>query len=51
VGTKRTQNRKPSAGLAPASFAVASPIQVSTPPVLIIGTGRRHVGGFRLSDR
>jgi hypothetical protein len=28
-----------------------SPIQVSTPPVRIIGTGRRHTGGFHLSDR
>jgi hypothetical protein len=32
-------------------IAAASPIQVSTPPVIIIGTGRRHKGGFRLSDR
>jgi hypothetical protein len=31
--------------------AETSPIQVSTPPVRIIGTGRRHKGGFRLSDR
>jgi hypothetical protein len=28
-----------------------SPIQASTPPVRIIGTQRRHKGGFRLSDR
>jgi hypothetical protein len=27
------------------------PIQVSTSPVRIIGTGRRYQGGFRLSDR
>jgi hypothetical protein len=27
------------------------PIQVSTPPVRIIGAERRHQGGFRLSDR
>jgi hypothetical protein len=26
-----------------------SPIQVSTPPVRIIGAERRHKGGFRLS--
>jgi hypothetical protein len=32
-------------------IVAASPIQVSTPPVIIIGTGRRHKGGFRLSDR
>ena len=31
--------------------ATASPIQVSTPPVLIVGASRRHKGGFRLSDR
>jgi hypothetical protein len=28
-----------------------SPIQVSTPPVRIIGAQHRHKGGFRLSDR
>jgi hypothetical protein len=28
-----------------------SPIQVSTPPVRIIGSERRHKGGFRLGDR
>lgn len=28
-----------------------SPIQVSTPPVRIVGASRRHKGGFRLSDR
>ena len=28
-----------------------SPIQVSTPPVLIIGASSRHKGGFHLSDR
>jgi hypothetical protein len=28
-----------------------SPIQVSTPPVRIIGAERRHKGGFRLADR
>jgi hypothetical protein len=28
-----------------------SPIQVSTPPVRIVGTERRHKGGFHLSDR
>jgi hypothetical protein len=28
-----------------------SPIQVSTPPVRIIGAERRHKGGFHLSDR
>jgi hypothetical protein len=32
-------------------IVAASPVQVSTPPVIIIGTGRRHKGGFRLSDR
>jgi hypothetical protein len=31
--------------------ASESPIQVSTPPVLIIGASTRHRGGFRLSDR
>jgi hypothetical protein len=31
--------------------AATAPIQVSTPPVRIIGTGRRHKGGFRLGDR
>jgi hypothetical protein len=33
-----------------AAFA-ESPIQVSTPPVRIIGAERRHKGGFRLGDR
>jgi hypothetical protein len=33
------------------STATASPIQVSTPPVRIIGAERRHKGGFRLGDR
>jgi hypothetical protein len=31
--------------------AALSPIQVSTPPIRIIGAERRHKGGFRLSDR
>jgi hypothetical protein len=51
VGTKRTQNRSSKAGLARSPIAAACTIQVSTPPVQIIGTGRRHKGGFRLSDR
>ena len=33
------------------ALATESPIQVSTPPVLIIGASRRHKGGFHLSDR
>jgi hypothetical protein len=36
---------------APRPAFAASPIQVSTPPVRIIGTVRRHKGGFRLLDR
>jgi len=35
----------------PTVVLAGSPIQVSTPPVRIIGTRRRHKGGFRLSDR
>jgi hypothetical protein len=35
----------------PSTAATASPIQVSTPPVRIIGAERRHKGGFRLGDR
>jgi hypothetical protein len=31
--------------------AAESPIQVSTPPVRIVGVSRRHKGGFHLSDR
>jgi hypothetical protein len=31
--------------------SATSPIQVSTSPVRIIGTGRRYKGGFRLGDR
>ena len=30
------------------AFATESPIQVSTPPVLIIGASRRHKGGYCL---
>jgi len=33
------------------AFGTESPIQVSTPPVLIIGASRRHQGGFHLGDR
>jgi hypothetical protein len=55
VGTKRAQgsqqHRAGSTAKAPAVAFAASPIQVSTPPVRIIGTGRRHKGGFCLSDR
>jgi hypothetical protein len=51
VGRKRTQNRSSKAVFARPRLGVACPIQVSTPPVQIIGTGRRHKGGFRLSDR
>jgi len=35
----------------PSAAADESPIQVSTPPVRIIGSERRHKGGFRLGDR
>jgi hypothetical protein len=35
----------------PIVVLAGNPIQVSTPPVRIIGTRRRHKGGFRLSDR
>jgi hypothetical protein len=32
----------------PAASSAESPIQVSTPPVRIVGGSRRHQGGFRL---
>jgi hypothetical protein len=35
----------------PSATSDESPIQVSTPPVRIIGSERRHKGGFRLGDR
>ena len=35
----------------PSAVSNESPIQVSTPPVRIIGSERRHKGGFRLGDR
>jgi len=35
----------------PTAASDESPIQVSTPPVRIIGSERRHKGGFRLGDR
>jgi hypothetical protein len=33
------------------SLTAESPIQVSTPPIRIIGGESRHKGGFHLSDR
>jgi len=39
------------AGAGKSSAFAQSPIEVSTPPVRIIGSDRRHKGGFRLSDR
>jgi hypothetical protein len=35
----------------PSAASDQSPIQVSTPPLRIIGSERRHKGGFRLGDR
>ena len=32
----------------PSKHSDESPIQVSTPPVRIVGASRRHQGGFRL---
>jgi len=35
----------------PANPSAESAVQVSTPPVRIVGASRPHKGGFRLSDR
>jgi hypothetical protein len=46
----RSAQNSPHKRQRPNPFAV-SPIQVSTPPVRIIGATSRHKGGFHLSDR
>jgi hypothetical protein len=40
---KHTPHKRPRS-----SASSASPIQVSTPPVVIVGSSRRRKGGFRL---
>ncbi|MGH2982546.1 MAG: hypothetical protein ACRDKV_10960 [Solirubrobacterales bacterium] len=46
-----TAQHTPHKGQRNSATPTESPIQVSTPPVRIIGASRRHKGGFRLSDR
>ena len=46
--TAHQHTRKPGRRL---SVNAECPIQVSTPPVRIIGDEHRHRGGFHLSDR
>jgi hypothetical protein len=47
TGHQHSTRRRQQLGAA----STESPIQVSTPPVRIIGAERRHKGGFRLGDR